>query len=78
MRDARWKLNRKGELFDMSGAPFEERLVAEAGAGKEARDARQRLKAVLDRLDPASGILDNGDGTGRHASRSKDDGKSEE
>ncbi|MGI8965660.1 MAG: sulfatase-like hydrolase/transferase, partial [Limisphaerales bacterium] len=28
VREADWKLNRDGELFDMRGAPFEEKLVA--------------------------------------------------
>ena len=27
MREANWKLNRAGELFDMSNAPFEEKLT---------------------------------------------------
>lgn len=78
VRDARWKLNRKGELYDMSGAPFQETLVAGVADNREANAAYLRLKAVLDKLDPASGILDNGDGSGRHASRSNKDAKSEE
>jgi hypothetical protein len=33
--------------------------------------ARKRLQAALDKLNPAGGILDDGDGTGRHANRKK-------
>jgi len=67
VRDARWKFNREGQLFDMRGAPFEEILVPDVAQSPEAKAARDRLQAVLARLDPASGILDNGDGSGRHA-----------
>jgi arylsulfatase A len=69
-REAKWKLNDQGELFDMSGAPFEERL-ARADAAGEALAARQRLQAVLDRLNPAAGKVDDGDGSGRHAKKKK-------
>ena len=33
--------------------------------------ARKRLQAALDQLNPAGGILDTGDGTGRHANKVK-------
>ncbi len=33
--------------------------------------ARRRLQIALDQLNPAGGILDEGDGTGRHANKSK-------
>jgi arylsulfatase A len=62
VRDAAWKLNQAGELYDMSHSPFEEPLVP-AGA-QEA--ARIRLQAILDQLNPAAGITDDGDGSGRH------------
>lgn len=68
VRDARWKLNRQDELFDMSNSPFEEKLVKNYTEDKEASDAFKRLKAVLNNLNPAGGILDDGDGSGRHAS----------
>jgi arylsulfatase A len=67
-REAGWKLNQAGELFDMSGAPFEEPKVAGA-TSSAAVAARKRLQATLDKLNPAGGILDDGDGSGRHASR---------
>jgi arylsulfatase A len=62
VRDATHKLNQKGELFDMAKAPFEEPLT-------ENPAARRKLQAALDQLNPAAGILDHGDGTGRHAKR---------
>ena len=69
VRDAGWKLNQKGELFDMSDAPFTEKLVAADTKDPAAVAARRRLQAALDKLNPAGGILDDGDGTGRHANR---------
>ena len=69
VRDARWKLNQKAELFDMSQSPFEEPLVADEASNPAAIAARKRLQAALDKLNPAGGILDQGDGTGRHANR---------
>ena len=69
VREAGWKLNQDGELFDMSDAPFTETLVPADSKDPAALAARQRMQAVLDQLNPAGGILDTGDGTGRHASR---------
>ena len=69
VRDAAWKLNEKGELFDMDDAPFTETLVTEDTETSKA--ARTKLAAVLARLDPAGGIPDSGDGTGRHANKKK-------
>ena len=70
-REAAWKLNQAGELFDMAGAPFEEKLVAADAKDPAATAARARLQAALDRLNPAGGILDDGDGTGRHKNRDR-------
>jgi arylsulfatase A len=67
VRDVRWKLNEKGELFDMSHAPFAERLVVTATP--DSTVARAKLAAVLAKLNPAGGIPDSGDGTGRHANK---------
>jgi arylsulfatase A len=53
VREKNWKLNRQGELFDMSNAPWEEKLVS--AGGTEAEAARKRLQAVLDKLNPAAG-----------------------
>jgi arylsulfatase A len=68
VRDAGWKLTDNGELFDLKNAPFEERLIADNKDAK-AVAARQRLQAILDRLAPASGKTDTGDGSGRHAKK---------
>jgi len=68
VRDAAWKLNQAGELFDMGDAPFGEKLVASDTADPVALAARKRLQAVLDELNPAGGIPDTGDPSGRHAS----------
>ncbi len=81
VREAKWKLNREGELFDMSNAPFEEKLVSDFASNKEATEAHNRLQKVLQELSPEKGILDNAGGSGRHASnvnRKKDKAKEEE
>lgn len=75
VRGMNWKLNEKGEFYDMSGAPFEEKLVPTESADPAAVEARAKLKAALDKLNPAGGILDDGDGTGRHGGKSEKKGK---
>ncbi|MDX2029481.1 MAG: sulfatase-like hydrolase/transferase [Blastocatellia bacterium] len=70
-RDADWKLTRAGELFDMSDAPFSEKLVAADVKDPKAIAARKRLQTALDQLNPAGGVVDDGDGTGRHANKQK-------
>ena len=70
-REQEWKLNQAGELFDMSGAPFSEPLVPSDTKDPAALAARKRLQAALDTLNPGGGILDEGDGTGRHAGKAK-------
>lgn len=69
VRESGWKLNQAGHLFDMTNAPFEEPLVPAGTTNPAAIAARQRLQAILDKLNPAGGIMDGGDGTGRHAGR---------
>ena len=71
VREANWKLNREGELFDMSNAPFEEKLVANYADNKDASAAHSRLQTALKTLSPEKGILDNADGSGRHGSNVK-------
>ncbi len=72
VRDANWKLNRAGELFDMRNAPFEEKLTPETESTKE---IKEKLQKVLTTLDPASGVLDKGDGSGRHANKAANKAK---
>jgi len=67
VREAGWKLNQAGDLFDMSDAPFVERPVARGAETPDALAARGRLEAALAQLDPAGGIPDTGDESGRHA-----------
>ena len=71
VRDAQWKLNHLGELYDMRDAPFAEKPVSLDSADPTVVSARNRLAAVLSNLNPAGGIPDTGDGTGRHASKAK-------
>ena len=72
VRELDWKLNHKGELFDMTKSPFQEILVAVDSKDQAAIAARLRLQKVLDKLNPAGGILDMGDGTGKHAGKGGD------
>jgi arylsulfatase A len=65
VRSADWKLNRAGQLFDMRKAPFEEILTPDS---EDTKSIKEGLQKVLAELDPASGYLDRGDGSGRHAS----------
>lgn len=71
VRDANFKLTQDGQLYDMSDAPFSERTVGSGEESDQALASRSKLAAVLAKLNPASGILDQGDGTGRHANRNK-------
>ena len=75
VRSDGWKLNQRGELFDMSSAPFEERLVAANADTDASKAARATLTAALAKLNPAGGILDDGDGSGRHADKTKKEKK---
>ncbi|MFM6968763.1 MAG: sulfatase-like hydrolase/transferase [Sediminibacterium sp.] len=75
VRSANWKLNRAGQLFDMRNAPFEEKEVAIDDTNKAEKD---KLQMVLDSLNPAGGILDKGDGSGRHATKVKSKNKGKE
>jgi len=65
-REVSWKLNQSNELFDMRDAPFQEPLVPADKESPEATAARKRLQAVLDQLNPAGGIVDKGDGSGKY------------
>ena len=68
-RELSWKLNQSGELFDMKNAPFTEPLVAADTKDSDALAARKRLQTVLDQLNPAGGLVDPGDGSGRAAKK---------
>lgn len=68
VRDAQFKLTQAGQLFDMSDAPFSEKLIKKDSENATAAAARARLQAALDGLNPASGF-DGGEGDGRHANK---------
>jgi arylsulfatase A len=63
-REAGWKLNEKGELFDMKEAPFNEILVPADSKDPVAIAARERLSKVLSELNPAGGFTSTGSGRG--------------
>jgi arylsulfatase A len=67
--DQKWKLTEKSELFDLSDAPWTEKLVSADTKDLAAVAARKKLQAALDQLNPAGGFIDDGDGTGKHAGR---------
>ncbi|HEY2572934.1 MAG TPA: sulfatase-like hydrolase/transferase [Verrucomicrobiaceae bacterium] len=60
VREPGFKMNEKGELFDMSDAPFVEKSVAPADDTAASKEARARLSAVLAELNPAAGKTDGG------------------
>ncbi|MGZ4961401.1 MAG: sulfatase-like hydrolase/transferase [Limisphaerales bacterium] len=74
VRDSHYKLTKGGDLFDLSDAPYEEKPFTST-TDNEPKAARQRLQAVLDKLNPAGGKQDDGDGSGRHAHKLKKQGK---
>ena len=55
VREQGFKLTQNGELFDMANAPFEEKLVPPEAESADAKAARVRLQAALDKLSPATG-----------------------
>lgn len=57
-RNDRWKLNQRGELFDMSDAPYTEKLMLPDAETADATVARHQLQAVLDKLHPAGGATE--------------------
>lgn len=55
VRDQGWKLTHRGDLFDMSDAPFVEKPVPADAESEAATAARLRLQTVLATLNPAAG-----------------------
>jgi arylsulfatase A len=58
VREPAYKLDQAGRLYDMSDAPFVERLVEPADDTEKSKAARQRLGAVLTELNPTAGRED--------------------
>ncbi len=55
VRNDGWKLTEQGELYDMSDAPFAQKLVSPDTQTAEGKAARESLQEVLDKLNPAAG-----------------------
>ena len=70
VREQGFKLNESGDLYDMSDAPFVEKLIAPANDSDASKAARERLTKVLADLDPAHGKAD-GDGKKGKGKRKK-------
>ncbi|HEX8915602.1 MAG TPA: sulfatase-like hydrolase/transferase [Humisphaera sp.] len=60
VREPGFKMNERGELFDMADAPFVEKPVAADADTDASKAARQRLSAALAELNPAGGKTDAG------------------
>jgi hypothetical protein len=58
VREPGYKLDKAGNLFDMSDAPFVEKLIPPAADTAQSKAARERLTAALAELDPAAGKID--------------------
>ncbi|MCX8489265.1 MAG: sulfatase-like hydrolase/transferase [Opitutales bacterium] len=70
VREAGWKLDQSGTLYDMKDAPFKEVAVAADTKDEAALAAKARLSAALAGLNPAAGAKDEaGDGSGRSGNK---------
>ena len=72
-RDDGWKMNEKGELFNMKDSPFVEALVPADSGDPQAQVARKRLQAVLTELNPAGGktVPEGGDAKAKAEKKAK-------
>ncbi len=75
-RSDQWKLTESGQLFDMSDAPWAQKLVPSGSQTPETKAAREQLQAVLDQLNPAAGVTKerkkgDGDKKGKKKERKK-------
>ena len=71
IREAAWKLNEAGQLYDMKNAPFEEIPVPTDSKDEVATAARARLSAALAELNPAGGFKGEGSGRGDKSKKKK-------
>ncbi len=58
VREPGYKMNEAGKLFDMSDAPFVEKLIEPANDTEPSKAARGRLAKLLAELNPAAGKTD--------------------
>lgn len=71
VREAGWKLDQAGRLFDMKNAPFEEIPVAADSQDETAMAARKRLDEALAGLNLEAGFKGEGDGRADKNKREK-------
>ena len=69
VREPGFKMNESGELFDMSDAPFVEKLIATPDDNEASKAARKRLATILADLNPAGGKTDARLGEGKQMRR---------
>jgi arylsulfatase A len=60
VRNDRFKLTNKGELFDLAEAPYKEILIADTTTDAAAIAARKHLQAILDQHPAAPGAAGEG------------------
>ncbi len=77
VREAGWKLDEAGQLYDMSNAPFEEIPVPADTQDSAALASRQRLSAILAELNPGAGVRGEGDGRGDKKGKGKPEAAAE-
>jgi arylsulfatase A len=70
VREAGFKMDQAGDLFDMGDAPFVEKPVAPEADTEASKTARARLAKVLAELNPAAGKTDN-EGGGKAGKKKK-------
>ena len=71
VREPGFKMNEAAELFEMSDAPFVEKLIPAAEDTDASKAARQRLTTILAELNPAAGKRDDAPGAKPGAQRRK-------
>lgn len=71
VREAGYKMNEAGELYDMVDAPFVEKLIVPSADTDASKVARQRLTKVLAELNPAAGKTDDESGGGKTKAKKK-------
>jgi arylsulfatase A len=67
VREPGYKMNERHELFDMSDAPFVEKLISVDADNEQSKAARARLTAVLADLNPAAGKKERDEVAGKPA-----------
>ncbi len=73
-RDARYKLARRGAMFDLKNSPFEEIAVDPATEGADAKQSRKTLQAVLNEHRAAASNPDEDAAAKKKARRQKASG----